>query len=301
MYNLQENEFRVTLPKRDWKHEEVSEIKTPKIWILSNFPYGMCEFTDDTESKQAFTCVKWTWTHFECKRAIYALLLNYRSHLYSTLHFTKTKGLHLFSSKYFSPLAVCWTGMMGLIKWASSILLCLCLLGINAMIIKESFWQEQWEGDCTYMYIFEGYWMFFLAFVILKQLLNMYIPNNIFSKAILVLKSGLAFSVLVNISQNYVECAVHLHNGLESKIKCRVTLEKMCVCSMCICYLFFWEVSHSLVEKHDALVPLELAVPLCVRIKIKKSLLQHCLLHRENKLLPGIDSGSTLENFPSFR
>lgn len=76
--------------------------------------------------------------------------------------------------------------------------------------------------------------MFLLSLVLLKQLLYVYIPHKIFPKAIFMLKSGLVFSMRVNIKQSYVECVVHLHNGLESKIKCRVTLE-MSVCSMCIC------------------------------------------------------------------
>lgn len=77
--------------------------------------------------------------------------------------------------------------------------------------------------------------MFLLSLVVLKQLLYVYIPNKIFSNAILRLRSGLVFSMLVNIKQSYVECVVHLHNGLECKIKCRVTLEKISVCSMCMC------------------------------------------------------------------
>lgn len=77
--------------------------------------------------------------------------------------------------------------------------------------------------------------MFLLSLVLLKQLLNVHIPNKIFSKVIFMLKSGLVFSVLVNIEQSCVECVVHLHNGLESEIKCRVTLETMSVCIMCIC------------------------------------------------------------------
>lgn len=68
--------------------------------------------------------------------------------------------------------------------------------------------------------------MFLLSVVHLKQLLCVYILNKIFSKVIFILKSVYIFSVLVNIKQSCVECVVHLHNGLESETKCRVTLEK---------------------------------------------------------------------------
>lgn len=77
--------------------------------------------------------------------------------------------------------------------------------------------------------------MFLLSLALLKQLLYVYIPNQIFSKAVFMLKSVLVFTMLVNIKQSCVECVVHFHNGLESKINCRVTLERMSVCRMCIC------------------------------------------------------------------
>lgn len=129
---------------------------------------------------------------------------------------------------------------------------------------------------------------------------NVHIPNKIFSKAVLVLQSDAVLSVLINTNQTYVECVVHLHDGLEPKIRCRVTLEKMCYCSMCICYLLSWGVSHTLVEKHGFIV----SWTGCAFMYNNKSILNLCCITGFFiERLSGWDwlLSRALESFLSFR